>query len=310
MAEIKPAPRRIPPATIVLVLAALLAVAAIVFSLSRGGETAATNTAVPATGPAAGADPGAAIAAMRERLARDPDNHEAWFLLGRTYREMEQIAEAEQAFRRASELMPANADYLGYRAEALLLLGTDERRAEAQRLFRRVVELDGGNAMARFYLATMRDMGGDPNGAINDLVALLQSAPPGAPWFDHVRSQTEQLARRRNIDVASRLPAPRQSTATAGIPGPTQQQLDAARSLPPSEQEEMARGMVDRLAARLAQNPRDERGWIMLMRSRMVRGEAPAAAEALRSGLAAFADDAAVQQRLRTAAAELGIPPG
>jgi hypothetical protein len=44
------------------------------------------------------------------------------------------------------------------------------------------------------------------------------------------------------------------------------------------------------------------------MRSRMVLGEAEAAGEALRSALAAFQGDAATQGRLRSAAAEFGVP--
>jgi cytochrome c-type biogenesis protein CcmH len=68
--------------------------------------------------------------------------------------------------------------------------------------------------------------------------------------------------------------------------------------------------MVDRLAARLQQNPRDEGRWMMLMRSRMVQGEPQEAAGALRSALGAFQDDPAAQQRLRAAAAQLGIPAG
>jgi cytochrome c-type biogenesis protein CcmH len=68
--------------------------------------------------------------------------------------------------------------------------------------------------------------------------------------------------------------------------------------------------MVDRLAARLQQNPRDERGWMMLMRSRMVQNEPQAAAQAFRSAIGVFGDDPAAQQRLRAAAAELGIPQG
>jgi cytochrome c-type biogenesis protein CcmH len=86
--------------------------------------------------------------------------------------------------------------------------------------------------------------------------------------------------------------------------------MDAARGIPPSQQEEMVKAMVDRLDARLRQNPRDERGWMMLMRSRMVQRDQQAAAAALSSALSAFADDAAAQQRLRAAAAELGIPQG
>jgi cytochrome c-type biogenesis protein CcmH len=84
--------------------------------------------------------------------------------------------------------------------------------------------------------------------------------------------------------------------------------MEAARGIPPSEQDAMVRAMVDGLANRLRQNPRDAEGWIRLMRSRMVLGDSNAARDALRSGLAAFQDDRATQQRLRTAANELGVP--
>jgi len=72
----------------------------------------------------------------------------------------------------------------------------------------------------------------------------------------------------------------------------------------------MVQQMVERLAARLRENPRDADGWIRLMRSRMVLNQPDAAREALRSGLAAFPNEAATQQRLRTAAGELGVPAG
>ncbi|MGE0178403.1 MAG: tetratricopeptide repeat protein, partial [Sphingomonas sp.] len=119
------------------------------------------------------------------------------------------------------------------------------------------------------------------------------------------------IARNNNIDIASRLPArpqPEQSAATQAIPGPSQQQMEQARSIPPGEQDQMVRGMVERLAQRLRQNPRNADGWMMLMRSHMVQRQPDAAREALRSALAAFADDPATQNRLRTAARELNVP--
>ena len=308
MAEKITAPRRIPPATIVLVLAAVLAVAAIIFSLTRGGETAATNAVAPATSPNAAPDPAAAIAAMREGLAQDPDNHRAWHMLGLTLQRIGRFDEARDSYRRAMQLQPNNPDYISSYGEMILVLGGDGADREAEALFRRALEFRRDHPAPRYYLALLKDQKGQHREALDELVTLINEAPAGASWEAQVRDAAEKIARDNNIDIAGRLPAPRQSVATAGIPGPTQQQLDAARSIPPSEQEDMAKGMVDRLAARLAQNPRDERGWIMLMRSRMVRGEGPGASEALRSGLAAFSDDAAVQQRLRSAAGELGIP--
>lgn len=309
--------RRIAPATIALVLAALLAAAAVAAALFGPGEDAAADAAagnVTATPEAGGMD--AMIASLRERLRQDPDNHEGWFLLGISYRNSGRFAEAEQSFRRAGELAPRNADYAAYLGEALLLNGRDRPPPEAAALFRRVLALEPGNPQALYYLATIKDIGGDHRGAVDDLVALIREAPAGAPWEAQVRDALTAIARQNGIDIAGRLPAPRApsasasaaGTATAAIPGPTAQQMEAARAIPPGEQDRMVQAMVDRLAARLRTNPRDADGWIRLMRSRMVLNDPRAAGEALRSALAAFSDDPAAQARLRSAARALGVP--
>jgi cytochrome c-type biogenesis protein CcmH len=99
-------------------------------------------------------------------------------------------------------------------------------------------------------------------------------------------------------------------SAAAGIPGPSPEQLAAASSIPPSQQDAMIQQMLARLEARLKSNPRDEEGWIRLMRSRMVLGDKTEAQAALRSALAAFGGDESAQNRLRSAAADLGVPNG
>lgn len=297
--------------TIVLAAAGLIAAAAVgvaIFRPGGGAEESAPPTSNAQQADTAGAD----LAALGERVRRDPDDHEGWFALGLAYRGAERFGEAERAFRRAMELSPENADYTGYVGEMLVLLGGREPPPEAETLFRRALSLQPGHPQARYYLATLRDFRGDHRGALDDLIALLRDAPAGAPWEAQVRGAVATIAERNRIDIAGRLPPPRPSApdavATAGIPGPTREQLDAARSLTPAQQNEMARGMVDRLAARLRQNPRDAAGWIMLMRSRMMLNQPQAAAEALRSGLAAFSGDEAARGRLRDAAATLGVP--
>jgi cytochrome c-type biogenesis protein CcmH len=310
-----PAPRRrLPAATIALAAAGLLAVAAVgiaIFQSRDAAGTAPENNMAAAQPPAGSMDD--VIASLGERLRQDPDNHEGWFQLGLAFRGSERFAEAEQAFRRAMQLAPRNADYVAYLGEALLLKGGDAPPPEAEQLFRRALALQPGNAQARYYLATLKDLRGDHRAAVDELIALLREAPADAVWEPQVRDAVTAIARRNNINIAGRLPPPRQphgSTATAAIPGPTREQMEAARGIPPSQQDTMVRGMVDRLAARLRQNPRDADGWIQLMRSRMVLNDPNAAREALRSGLAAFQNDAAAQQRLRTAANELGVPAG
>jgi len=315
MTEPAPPASRFPPATIALIGAALIATVAITWAVVNGGEgeAAPANASANAMTSQAGSAE-EMIATLTERLRQDPDNHQGWFELGFLYRNSGRYMQAEQAFRRAAELDPDNADYLGYRAEILLVMARDnDVPAEAERLFRRVLQLQPENAQAKFYLATIRDIRGDHRGAIDDLIALLQSAPPGATWEPQVRTTVVGIAREHSIDIAGRLPAartPPPAPATAAIPGPTPEQLEQARGIPPAQQDEMVKAMVDRLANRLRQNPRNADGWIQLMRSRMVLNDPRAATAALQSGLTAFNGDAATQARLRTAAQQLGVPAG
>jgi len=299
-------PRR--AATFALAAAGLIALAAVGIAVARSGD------GEEATAPSEGNGQQEAsleemIPEVEERLRRDPDNDRGWFSLGLLYREERRFPDAARAFRRASELRPENADYVGYLAETLLLLSRGDPPPEAERLFRRTLELQPGNPQARYYLATIRDRRGDHRGAIDELVALLREAPPAAPWEPQVREAALNIARDNGIDLSGRLPAPRQEARSA-IPGPTREQLEAAKAIPPSRQDQMARDMVERLAGRLRDNPRNADGWIMLMRSRMTLNEPQAASEALRSGLAAFQGDEATRRRLRTAAQELGVPGG
>ena len=313
MPEPSSSKRRINSATVTLAAAGLLATAAIglaVFGRSDTAEVAAENNMAAAQAPVPSM--GDAIAALNEQVGRNPDSDRDWYLLGLAYRDNGDFAGAERAFRRATQLRPDNADYLAYLGEILLVRGGDNPPAEAEQLFRRALERQPDNPQSRYYLATLKDIRGDHRAAVDELLALLREAPGGAPWEAQVRGAVTSIAQRNNIDIAGRLPPPRPAaaSATAAIPGPTREQMEAAGGIPPSQQDAMVRGMVDRLASRLRQNPRDADGWIRLMRSRMVLNDPNAAREALRSGLVAFQDDSATQQRLRTAAAELGVPNG
>jgi cytochrome c-type biogenesis protein CcmH len=331
MTETAASKRGLQPATIALALAALIAIGVLVYTLAfrhDGGAGTEANAGAAPTNAAQAADPSteagiaaaeARIRALQEALRRDPDDHQAWFELGQLYREFDRFADAAQAFRRAAELQPRTAIYNNYLGEALIFTATRTHQplGEAERYLRRALELEPGNAMSRFYLATIKDERGDHRGAVEDLVALLRAPPGGEPLPPQVRATAISLARQHNIDLAGRLPPepaataaadPAGSAATAAIPGPTPEQMRAAGGMTPTQQSAMGREMVERLAGRLRQNPRDADRWMMLMRSRMVLNEPQLAAEALRSGLAAFPDDRATQARLREAAQSLGVP--
>lgn len=270
-------------ATIILVLAGLIALVSAVVAISRAG------------GGGGDADSPA---------AKD------WRVVGWAYAESGNAAEAASAYRKATAIEPDNAENWSSLGEALQSASRSVV-PEAAAAFRKALELDPRDPRARYFLAVQKDLGGDPGGAVEDWLALLRETPAGAPWEADLRRTIEQSAARNRIDLAGRIPAPGATgTATSGIPGPSSEQLAAASSIPPGEQQAMVERMVGGLEQRLKAAPKDEQGWIRLMRSRMVLGEADKAGAALRSGLAAFAGDEAATARLKGAAAELGVPAG
>lgn len=78
-------------------------------------------------------------------------------------------------------------------------------------------------------------------------------------------------------------------------------------AMPEPERDAAIRSMVDGLAQRLENSPRDVDGWIHLMRSRVVLGETEVAATAFRKAREVFVDDPAASGRIMGAASELGL---
>lgn len=276
--------RRPSAATIILILAALIALVSAAVAVSRSLGRGSDSADSPA--------------------AKD------WRVVGWAHAQAGNAGEATAAYRKAATIEPGNAENWSSLGEALQVPSTT-LVPEAAEAFRKAIEIDPRDPRARYFLAVQKDLAGDHKGAVDEWIAFLKDTPPGAPWEADLRRTIEQSAAKNRIDLAGRMP-PAGSTgmATAGIPGPTPEQLASASSLPPAEQAAMVEQMVARLEGRLKANPRDEEGWIRLMRSRMALGDSKAAQAALRSGLAAFGGDSATSGRLKSAAAELGVPSG
>ena len=183
---------------------------------------------------------------------------------------------------------------------------------------------DRNDARARFFLGQAKQQEGNANGAITDWLALLGDSATDAPWVPQLRSSIEAAAQAAGIDVTARLAAVKQpasggasvspppvaaATVSAGVgaPGPSATQVTDAQRLAPADQQAMIAGMVDRLAARLLENPKDEAGWLRLIRARGVLGDKAAVTKAREDALKAFSGDAAATARIRAAAGEAGI---
>jgi cytochrome c-type biogenesis protein CcmH len=258
-------------------VAGLLPAAALAIYFAVGAP-AAFNP--PAAGTARGAgqhdatELAAAADQLKARLEREPDHPEGWVLLGRTLASLQRFDEAREAYGRAIAFKPDEPQLHAELGEVLVLAaeGTVTPAAEAE------FAKSGNDPRARFYSAEAALQRGDNVAAKAGLQALLADAPADAPWRKAVAARLAEIA-----------PGEPQASAKTQA-GPTAQDLAAARSMSPEERQAMIRGMVERLAARLEQQPDDKEGWARLAHAYDVLGETDKA------------------QAARARAAEVGAP--
>lgn len=278
------------------------------------------------------------IARMEQRLVDEPDNVTGWRMLGWAYFQNERYKDAARALRKASALDPEHAETFSFLGEAVLLANDRPGRMPraARRAFDQALALDPKNARARYFKALSWDLAGQHRRALRAWFAQLSETPPDAPYAADIRAVIRSVGKRHRIEVEKRLALAEAAAEAAAkapksdkdkkavkdaraerrkgaLPGPASAELKTAsgagqRGVVSGTRDAMARGMVDGLEARLARNPANVDGWILLMRSRMLQNEPARASQALQKGLAAFRDRPAEAQKLREAAQRLGVP--
>jgi cytochrome c-type biogenesis protein CcmH len=228
--------------------------------IERGGSAAAAPETDKRAKLAAAAEQ------LKARLQQEPGHVEGWVLLARTFVSLERYPEARTAYSQAIALAPKEPRLHAELGELLVLAAGGDVTAEAEAEFAQA----GDDPRARFYGAEAALQRGDGEAAKATLRSLLATAPAEAPWRKLVQERLAEIA-----------PGEQPRPAVEGA-GPTAKDVAAAQSMSPEERQAMIRSMVDRLAARLEQNPNDKDGWTRLAHAYDVLGES-AKAEAART---------------------------
>jgi cytochrome c-type biogenesis protein CcmH len=284
-------------------------------NLGSEGDPSTATAVEDITANAAG--PNAAIAALEERTRKDPADVEAWQLLGWSYFENGRYLDSANAYGKATKLEPDRAVYWSSLGESLVMADESNPMPKAAKAaFDKAIILDPKDPRSRYFLAVSKDLDGDHRGAINDWLKLLKDTPKNAPWEADLIRTIEQVGKINKIDVIkslanaqesrnSDLSSTLKSIAAAPIPGPSKAEMAQAAKLPPGQQQQMVTSMVEGLETKLAKNPKNVDGWIMLMRSRMTLGETAKAKAALTKSVAANPE---AQSKLLKEAQILGVP--
>ncbi|MDA0704297.1 MAG: c-type cytochrome biogenesis protein CcmI [Proteobacteria bacterium] len=300
---VTPSARRIAIALVVLVPAAALALYLWEGSPEIPGapyaERSAERERIMAEAPE-GMDE--RMAELAELVEGQPENLDAWRLLGRGYFALGRYQESAGAYRRAVVLAPGDGP-LSELGQSLVYAADGQVTDEAQQVFAQVRTAEPDEPRARYYLGLAEAQAGRPEEALKIWVALEKDSARDAPWLPVLRQGIAQLSAESGV-------APPSKDGTAG---PNREQVEAAAEMSEEERTAMIDGMVERLAARLEENPDDLDGWLMLGRSRASRGEREEAVEAFRRASEIAPEDPVVvglyAEALFQSAGQAGTPP-
>jgi len=240
------------------------------------------------------------IAQVEAHLAQRPDDGRGWEVIAPVYLRLGRFDDAVKARRNALRLNGDSAEREAALGEALVFGANGVVTAEAKSAFEKAVALDPAHVQARYFLGLAAEQDGDRSRAAATWRALIETAPPDAPWTEFVRGA---LAR---VEGAGASAGAAGAGGGAGS-GPSEEQVAASSELSPEQRKLMIQGMVDRLAERLNRDGSDVEGWLRLVRSYMVLGQADKARAAAADARRALAGDPNKLQRLDDLVKGLGI---
>ena len=212
------------------------------------------------------------LAKARRATEANPNDADAWLALAQAAAGTRDWETTAEALRRAVALGRDDADTLGHFGEALTLANGGTVGPAARMAFQAALEKEPGLDAPRYYLAIARGQEGDWAGALEMFLALLADLPADASGRPDIVRRVEEAAK------------------AGGIPMP---ELPPGRTAN-ADQQAAIRGMVERLAAKMENEPSDLDGWLRLGRAYAVLGDGDKALAAYGKAVALKPSDAGV----------------
>ena len=236
---------------------------------------------------------------LEQVLADDPNRPDGWAMLGRSAGRIGQWEQSARAYQRATELAPDNEQYWINYGEALMQLAEGKITPAARLAFNKAGQIEPRHPAVAYYTGIALAQQGNTDQAVTIWQDALDRLPDDA---QRARAPFRQAIERARPGSQALSPAP-------AMPQPSEEAQRAARDMSPEQRQAFINSMVNRLAARLEENPDDRDGWLRLARARGVQGKNAKAAEAYRRALALTDDpEQADQIRRQLEALESAAP--
>ena len=118
------------------------------------------------------------IAALAQRLQKEPDNAEGWSMLARSYNAVGRFGDAAEAYGRLVKLVPGDAGLLADYADTLAMSLNKSLQGEPEKLIARALVADPKNIKALALSGSAAFERRDYQGAVSQWKKILLLVPP------------------------------------------------------------------------------------------------------------------------------------
>ena len=218
------------------------------------------------------------VSQVEAHLAKNPNDGAGWEVIAPVYLRLGRFDDAAAAWRKSIALNGENAARDAGLGEALVAAANGVVTDDAKQAFTKAAAGDPNEAKASYFLGLADEQDGNREAAAARWRAMLQDAPPNAPWIGFVRAALGRVTGE---------PVPPAA-------GPSDADVAAAGNMSDEQRDVMIRSMVARLSDRLHANGDDVDGWLRLVRAYVVLGDrdrAKGAADEARHALSSRPDE-------------------
>jgi len=206
------------------------------------------------------------IDTLAAKLQANPDNPQGWAMMARSYKVVGRFEEARQAFERAGDFIKTNPDMLVDYAELLGIMAGNTFVGQPQQMVEEALRQNPEHPMGLMIAGVAAYQSGDFAGAVTRWEKLLSLLPPDSQDAQQIQANIADARSQAGVHAGTAM----DGNMLPPVPA------DAAAAMTP----DTVNQMVDRLAARLKDNPDDLAGWARLARAYKVQGRLDEAAAA------------------------------
>jgi len=206
------------------------------------------------------------------KLKANPDNPKGWAMLARSYVVMGKLDEAEETFKKVGDAINTDADIMVEFADLLAVKNNNNIEGRPMELVKKALTINPHHPMGLMMSGVAAYRRADFKMAAAEWEKLLAILEPGSPDAQQIEANVN--------DARAKAGMPLIGNATTGANPAPMQAAGPAAAPTGGNDAEMVNQMVDRLAARLKDNPNDTTGWARLARAYKVQGKLKEAEQA------------------------------